>query len=112
MGIKEMILVYHKSAKSFDDYVVQLKSIPNLDELPEDQDIIDDSPRKIITGIQELINFTMEVAVNTCQGFMRTLQEKKDELVVIKENFDLIMTLPVIPEDERLPQEVLVEADK
>lgn len=45
----------------------------------------------------------MEIAVQTCQGFMRTLQEKKEELIVIKDAFDLILTMPVIPEEERLP---------
>jgi len=51
MGIKEMILVYHKSAKAFDDYLVQLKSLPNMDDIKDDSDIMDDSPKKLINGI-------------------------------------------------------------
>ena len=102
MGIKDMILVYHKSAKSFDDYLIQLKSLPNLDEINEDSGV-DETPKKLIHGIQDLINLTMEIAVKTCQGFMRTLQKKKEELTVIKSSFDMILLRPVIPEEERLP---------
>lgn len=45
MGIKDMILVYHKAAKSFDDYLIQLKSLPNLDNIDPDTDGIDDAPK-------------------------------------------------------------------
>ena len=58
-----MILVYHKAAKSFDDYLIQLKTLPNLDNIDPDVDGIDDAPKKLISGIQDLITLTMEIAV-------------------------------------------------
>lgn len=81
-----------------------------MDETFE-EDVIDGSPRKLIHGIQDLINLTMEVAVRTCQGYMRALQKKKEELTVIKESFDLIILKDVLPIEERMPQTVLQDSD-